>query len=182
MTVYFEKFTFTAAPHTDAQWILDALRESAIFPHLGSLGTVSVPEEIDPLHGTRVTQICHPCTWLRGHWLAGCPKVGIDEVDVLATLNTATFAHFVNSYLDICKGAVGRVFDRYLKNADTVIKLEEQPRALGELLDTLGFRAEQFRHVGEIAVNKLPDTPSWPRRLYSEVCEAEQDFRERYEY
>jgi len=165
-------FSFATPPLTGEGWWIKAAQ-------IVGLGT-ALPDRVhnswppNYKDNLRVTQVCHPVSWLRAFfdqpWNGCSPLVGI---------KADSFESFVRQYLIDCPGVVSRLFGLY--RADVVQRAEDQPHAFWQFAETMGVSEVMYGNL----LNLNPPymlafgTPRW---IYNEVRQAEPDLFDAYDY
>jgi len=172
--ITYEQFEFAAPPFSGASWFVNASNR------LG-LGNVSFcrayqPFPLDPSPFLRVSLIRHPCDWL----LDCFREKHAIEIDGFNTLPRGNFDTFVDAYLQILPGAIGKLFNQY--QADTVLKIEDMPWALVELAEALGVPTSAQDRIRDMSQYQIAPYRWDDNRARERVLEAELDFCERYDY
>lgn len=180
MSINYGKFIFAAAPRTGTTWWL----KSAAIAGLGNGSKSHVHQPAFDRHSNTlsVTLVRHPCDWLASYYVAihrGCS--GVLAVDKFMPLSDKSFDCFVEDYLTIMPGYVGRLIDSY--RADTVFKIEDMPWAFVEFAESLGVSIEKRKEVASLTkMNASKELPVWDKGLRRAVKQVESDLCERYEY
>lgn len=129
--------------------------------------------------------IRHPYEWLESyyHAIRGV-AVGVPCVDVFsqAARNAENFEAFVVQYLRDMPGAVSDMFIAY--NAASVMRLEELRWATQEFFRSVGVEGDELRDVAELPPENVRKDVHRDKhkRLRREVCDADAEFCERYDY
>ena len=176
---HYPLFDFATPPRTGSVWFLQACAIAGLGER--SHGSVHQPHTSDGV-AYRVTMVRHPCHWLQAYYttIHRC-YLDVPCVDIFHKLPADGFDNFVRGYLRTCPGAVGRMFDAY--GADTLLRLEDQPRAFIELLDMCGYKFNPNALKSLDAANRARKRkPLWTPSLYEAVWVAEKSFAERFDY
>lgn len=174
-------FQFAAAPRTGTTWFMKACEDAG-------LGRGFKAHVHDPFPGRtglcfRVSLIRHPIDWLASYFanIHGS-NLGLLPLEVIRTLPTGDFEQFIQAYLDICPGEVGRIFVMY--GADSYIKVEDFPNAFSELLAAfdLSKRTQRRCHLIPVCNQSRKEKPVWNPQLRAAVMAAEEKFMRDFEY
>ena len=176
-------FRFASPPRTGTTWF----RKACLACGLGDPGRTGVhePHEDEPTSILRVSLVRHPADWLRSYWSSIHPGViGVSAVDSFRHLGReGGFDRFVRECLQFAPGQVGLMVERY--NADTVLRLEDMPWALIELLESLGVPESKSRRCLSLGPQNTSSSgllPAWSAVLRRRVMAAEEELAERFDY
>jgi len=173
-------FRFAAPPMTGAGWFLDVLGSTNI-PCLGDGSNAHVPfvGESDG-HLLQLSLVRNPACWLalchltlRGH----SPDASVDGLDEFVGLDTRSLESFFHDYLTRRAGAITRLFNVYV--ADTVIRIEDMPYALLELMWSLNVPRTMLQ---DIVFPNLPVQPVVQPWLHEQLRYTDGELFERYDY
>ncbi len=174
-------FNFSAAPGTGVDWFMKATQQAGLGPGFRHRATVPFHAEHD--HKLlRVTLVRHPCDWL-----ADCytqremfdNHQGLFSRFFINSLGTDNgFDRFVSLALFHIPGAIGELYSEY--KADSVMRIEDQPWALIELLNTLGVPKQMRDLVKQVKRDNV--TQPWDKGLRRRVIEAEKELVDAYDY
>lgn len=130
----------------------------------------------------KVSMVRHPCDWLASYWNEiGNARLGI-PTDVFAPLPADDFDDFVRAYLKKIPGAIEQIFDAY--HGDSYLRLEDQPWALEELLESVGVSKPMRELVlmTDVVNQSKNEIPIWSKSLRRRVEDAERGLMERFNY
>lgn len=177
--ISYPQFDFASPPRTGTAWFVDACFRSGLGER--SRGSVHIPHE-KQRKTFCVTQVRHPCSWLASYWTTIFPgHVGVDCVDAFRFLRGGTFDQFVTSYLKKIPGGIGRMFAQY--DADNYLRLEDQPGAFLELMESVGIRVRWKTIMPYGIMNKtLKVKPRWHGAMWQAVMKSEQEMVEKFGY
>lgn len=135
--------------------------------------------------GFVVSIVRHPYEWLMSYYRSlGGSETGITEVDVLAECARAarSTTEFIQMYLTIHRGCVGRLFDAYA--AASVYRVEDFPWCALELFHACGANMNELSKASKIGIQNhheyIPEVID--PKLRAMVMRAERDFSQRYNY
>lgn len=173
-------FCYAAPPRTGVLWFIRACDASGVKP-----AEYDNRACVEPPHGNgrfTVTVVRNPYDWLVSYYHAyrGGPT-GIPVVDQFAGLarQAGDVGRFVQLVARHKPGSVGGMFDAY--RATSVVRLEDMPWALIELLASFGVDAVAAEYLAPCNVYQgLPHRPD--KRIRAELLAAEADFCGRYNY
>ena len=174
--INFGHFIYGAAPRTGVVWFVKACEAS---------GLAMIDDDPPKNAGmATVTMIRHPYTWLVSYYLAyrGASDVSpsVDQFAKYARM-AADSKRFIELVLKHQPDAVSQMFDSY--KADIVMRLEDMPWALVQLLDSLEDpRIDSAGAQYTLPINVMPRVHPRDRKQAAAVVAANADFCERYEY
>lgn len=175
--IEYEVFQFAAPPGTGVAWFLKAMQIAGYGPGFRAVAHVSFGGPSEPL---RVSLVTNPFDWLYRAYLSFeeySSVVGMHDVD------RKSFSRFVGSFLSKRGFSLSDVFDRY--KADIVLRLEDMPWALIELLEAVGTETRLLNQVNTLSgLKKYPvvSTDCRSERVWRQVREKEWDLFDRYDY
>ena len=187
--IHFTDFVFAAPPRTGSTWFVQAAAEVGLRPGVVNRKHEQFPDDHlqfpQETQGLRVSLVRHPYNWLMSYYLGlDGGAVNIKEVDVLVDLSRESkdLQTFLRRYVNEMPGTVTRIFDSY--QANTILRLEDFPWSPIEFFASLGVRRRDWSGIEDKApVNfrkgKQPLVHPFLRR---DVCGAEEEFCDRYEY
>jgi len=168
-------FYFAAPKLCSAQWFTDMMGAVGFQPN-GNPEFVFTTESTDKL---RVSLVENPVQWLN-HCYNTIGSGLLYDLPPFTDLPNQSREGFLRAYLHECPGAVGELFGHY--KADSIMRVEDLPWALVDLLTTLGIEKagiESVRRVvpGGSFVNRTID-----RTLRNRILDAERSLCEQYDF
>lgn len=180
--IQFNGFVFASPPRTASTWFVKACYECGLGAKQQS--KVHEPPPAD-WNGYYVSLVRHPYDWLVSYHLAlEGGYTGIDCVDVFSSLSkeSGDVYEFLARYLDEMPGTVGEMFSNY--KASTIMRVEDLPWAVIELLESLGVKSKITSKLLEFpAVNcRRGHAHVLDKELRKKIVKAEDAFCEQYDY
>ena len=176
----YKLLTFSCVPYSGEKWMIKAAQLAGFGPAFWHQAHSPFPDKrgVDEF---RVTSVRNPFDWL---WLAYqehklCRLNGY--TGRISLLTADSFDKFVYRYLGETPGEITRLWKQY--QADTCLRIEDQPRAFVELLEMLGV-PDQFIQI----LQGMPRPPSvivGPYRdssLRQIVMQAEEEYCDALDY
>lgn len=178
--INFKLFEFAAPPRTGSTWFIHAMAAAGLVTD--HKNQVHVPFPDAEQTAIRVSLVRHPCTWLRSYYGEIHPSIlHVDCVDTFRKLPSSSFDDFVRKYLRRMPGGVDRMYSGY--RADTVLRMEDYPWNVIDLLESVGIPKEKRESCLRLPiVNASGKLPYWKPALRERVLEAERRLLDRYEY
>ncbi len=181
--IVYDRFCFASPPRTATSWFVRACWIAGLGE--GFKAQAHEPPTAPDPHRLIVSIVRHPYDWLCSyyHALKG-GSIGVPCVDVFVDAVRANkdFESFVGQYLRELPGAVGEMFLKY--NVSTSMRIEDLKWAAIEFFQSLDVKRDRLDRIKEIlplnANHSVPFTKH--PRLRREVCKAETQFCEHYDY
>jgi len=123
----------------------------------------------------RVSCVMHPCDWIREAFVSGSIFQYMDYP-------TKDFDLFITWILQVHRGIVGGIFSKY--EADTVLRVEDFPWNMIELMDSIGYDKSLIDHLRKVPSyeSRCRNLPPWSEWMLREFKEAEKEVRDTYDY
>lgn len=134
-------------------------------------GKSNEPFQAEATARPRVSTVCHPCLWVELNYWFSLSEVQDQQIA------HARLVGFLSDYFRTCRGDISRMFRSY--EADAVMRLEDQPAAIIELLGSMGVKPPALRHLRGPS---LPPRLEWKPEVRAAFLAAEKEVCERYDY
>ncbi len=178
--IRYEGFCFACPPRTGTGWLVKAAQLAGLGPGFRKHAHAVFNGTEDGV--LRVSLVRDPRDWLQSCYTSIVKKE--PDSKLLGRFNSLprdSFDEWIEAYLDDPELSVTGMFDSY--QADTVMRIEDQPWAFLELLESVGVD-EEYRKIAKQCPpqNVSVELPPWNLRLRDEVGEKESSIMEKYEY
>ncbi len=177
----FGTFQFACPPGIGGSWLLAAMRHVGV-PAVGGDGRMWTPFHGPNNDNVRVTAVRHPCRWLQKcrkmfFGISDDARKALSPLDKIPLCRTSD--EFAAKYMDQCPGVFGTIHHRY--KADVTMRIEDQPWALIELLESLGVPKERRNQCLRVPTT-WKDCGMLGRDTRMKIMGAESDLCSRYDY
>lgn len=173
----YELIQFACPPHVGAEWFIKTAQLAGFGPGFAHSAYEPFPPSRSSGTILRVSLVRNPADWLVEYFDNWC--LATNHVGPLARLPKVDWEGFLCSYLQEHQGYIGRMYQGY--ESDTVLRIEDMPWALLELLRSLGIGEEYLNLVRR---RRAPACPvrQWDLGLRKRVLEAERETCNAYDY
>jgi hypothetical protein len=160
---------FATPPFTGAEWFVQAMQLAGCGPRF-SKNAYGLFKENGEVNCLKVSLVRNPLDWIEATWANLEGKLR----------EPGTFNQHVRRFIDY-PGRITNLYDRY--KADLVLRVEDAPWCLIELLESCGIDKEHKELVEQTRPGTVRFRPDeWTPQLRQLVAEAEEDLMERYDY
>lgn len=176
----FSGFSYAAPPATGERWIFNCIKQIYGTQDEFNLQEIITPCKFDA-KTISLTSVRHPCEWLRVYYENFYKRkifLGFPLIDELSIFPNLTWEEFITMYIDQYPGRITEIFNLY--PSSSVMRFEDQPWVLIEILKTLGIPRKDYLFLR--FANSPRNFVQWEKALKRKMKDIEREVIECYGY